>query len=166
MCCISFLSCASSLSSVRPHTLGTRVFEWYDLNSLLDFIDWKPFFDVWQLRGKYPNRGYPKIFNDMTVGECDPRSLFIINQPLSFIHFVFVKSTWNQVFLKMIIPLCRESCGQKLHIFTLFVCPSHYCERDISQTPPRKFLKFPCFLLNIFLVIGQYFNILIDVNGF
>ncbi|MEQ2165871.1 hypothetical protein GOODEAATRI_021658 [Goodea atripinnis] len=49
--------------------LGTRVFECYDLNSLLDFIDWKPFFDVWQLRGKYPNRGYPKIFNDKTVGE-------------------------------------------------------------------------------------------------
>ncbi|XP_054457475.1 methionine synthase [Anoplopoma fimbria] len=53
---------------VRPQFLGTRVFECYDLNSLLDFIDWKPFFDVWQLRGKYPNRGYPKIFNDKTVG--------------------------------------------------------------------------------------------------
>lgn len=35
----------------------------------MDFIDWKPFFDVWQLRGKYPNRGFPKIFNDKTVGE-------------------------------------------------------------------------------------------------
>ena len=23
---------------------------------------------VWQLRGRYPNRGYPKIFNDATVG--------------------------------------------------------------------------------------------------
>ena len=28
-----------------------------------------PFLQVWQLRGKYPNRGYPKIFNDETVGE-------------------------------------------------------------------------------------------------
>lgn len=54
--------------AVRPQFLGTRVFECYDLNGLLDFIDWKPFFDVWQLRGKYPNRGYPKIFNDKTVG--------------------------------------------------------------------------------------------------
>uniref|UniRef100_A0AAQ6IVB3 Methionine synthase n=1 Tax=Anabas testudineus TaxID=64144 RepID=A0AAQ6IVB3_ANATE len=53
---------------VRPQFLGTRIFECYDLNSLVDFIDWKPFFDVWQLRGKYPNRGYPKIFNDKTVG--------------------------------------------------------------------------------------------------
>uniref|UniRef100_A0A3P8UP30 Methionine synthase n=1 Tax=Cynoglossus semilaevis TaxID=244447 RepID=A0A3P8UP30_CYNSE len=53
---------------VAPQFLGTRVFECYDLKSLLDFIDWKPFFDVWQLRGKYPNRGYPKIFKDKTVG--------------------------------------------------------------------------------------------------
>ncbi|XP_062299042.1 methionine synthase [Scomber scombrus] len=53
---------------VRPQFLGSRVFECYDLNSLVDFIDWKPFFDVWQLRGKYPNRGYPKIFKDKTVG--------------------------------------------------------------------------------------------------
>lgn len=60
---------------VCPQFLGTRVFEWYDLNSLLDFIDWKPFFDVWQLRGKYPNRGYPKIFNDKTVGS-EARHLF------------------------------------------------------------------------------------------
>uniref|UniRef100_A0A8C3YNI4 Methionine synthase n=1 Tax=Catagonus wagneri TaxID=51154 RepID=A0A8C3YNI4_9CETA len=54
---------------VRPTFLGTRVFEDYDLQKLVDYIDWKPFFDVWQLRGKYPNRGFPKIFNDKTVGE-------------------------------------------------------------------------------------------------
>jgi len=28
----------------------------------------KPFFEVWQLRGKYPNRNYPNIFKDETVG--------------------------------------------------------------------------------------------------
>ena len=30
---------------------------------------------VWQLRGRYPNRGYPKIFNDETVGE-EAKKLF------------------------------------------------------------------------------------------
>ncbi|XP_051523828.1 methionine synthase isoform X2 [Myxocyprinus asiaticus] len=54
---------------VRPRFLGTHVFESYDLRALVEFIDWKPFFDIWQLRGKYPNRGYPKIFKDKTVGE-------------------------------------------------------------------------------------------------
>merc|ERR1719353_2313585 len=38
------------------------------LDQVLDYIDWDPFFQTWQLRGKYPNRGYPKIFNDDTVG--------------------------------------------------------------------------------------------------
>ena len=30
---------------------------------------------TWQLRGRYPNRGYPKIFNDETVGE-EAKKLF------------------------------------------------------------------------------------------
>jgi len=54
---------------VRPSFLGTRVFQDYDLDSLVPYIDWKCYFDVWQLRGKYPNSRYPKIFNDETVGE-------------------------------------------------------------------------------------------------
>jgi 5-methyltetrahydrofolate--homocysteine methyltransferase len=51
-----------------PQFLGRRNLLNYDLNVLVPYIDWKPFFDVWQLKGKYPNRGYPKIFNDATVG--------------------------------------------------------------------------------------------------
>ncbi len=38
-------------------------------------IDWNPFFQVWQLRGRYPNRGYPKIFNDEKVG-AEAKKLF------------------------------------------------------------------------------------------
>ena len=45
------------------------------MNQIVPYIDWKPFFDVWQLKGKYPNRGYPKIFNDETVGS-EAKSLF------------------------------------------------------------------------------------------
>ncbi|EOD39064.1 hypothetical protein EMIHUDRAFT_423073 [Emiliania huxleyi CCMP1516] len=52
-----------------PQLVGTKVYEDYPLEELLPYIDWNPFFQVWQLRGKYPNRGYPKIFNDETVGE-------------------------------------------------------------------------------------------------
>ena len=35
---------------------------------VIPFIDWDPFFQTWELRGRYPNRGYPKIFNDEKVG--------------------------------------------------------------------------------------------------
>uniref|UniRef100_A0A8C5X7V1 Methionine synthase n=1 Tax=Malurus cyaneus samueli TaxID=2593467 RepID=A0A8C5X7V1_9PASS len=55
--------------TVKPKFIGTKVFEDYDLKKLVEYIDWKPFFDVWQLRGKYPNRSFPKIFSDKTVGE-------------------------------------------------------------------------------------------------
>ena len=54
---------------VVPSFLGVKLFEDVDIGELIDYIDWKPFFDTWQLRGKYPNRGYPKIFNDKDVGK-------------------------------------------------------------------------------------------------
>ena len=52
-----------------PTFIGSKTFVDYDITRLVSYIDWKPFFDVWQLRGKYPNRGYPKIFKDKTVGK-------------------------------------------------------------------------------------------------
>ena len=45
------------------------------LADLVKFIDWNPFFQTWELRGRYPNRGYPKIFNDAKVGE-EAKKLF------------------------------------------------------------------------------------------
>ena len=54
---------------VKPTFFGTKVIRNQDLQDLLPFIDWKYFFDVWQLRGRYPNGRYPKIFNDERVGE-------------------------------------------------------------------------------------------------
>ena len=59
----------SEFSPVTPTFLGTRVFDDFDIAELIPYIDWKPFFDVWQLRGKYPNGRYPKIFKDETVGK-------------------------------------------------------------------------------------------------
>jgi len=53
---------------VKPTFFGTKVIRNQDLQDLLPFIDWKYFFDVWQLRGRYPNGRYPKIFNDERVG--------------------------------------------------------------------------------------------------
>jgi len=55
-----------------PHTpklIGHKVFKDFPIDDVIRAIDWNPFFQVWQLRGRYPNRGYPKIFNDETVGE-------------------------------------------------------------------------------------------------
>jgi len=46
-----------------PNNLGVTVIEDQDLNELLPFVDWSPFFRSWDLHGKYPN-----IFEDEVVG--------------------------------------------------------------------------------------------------
>ena len=53
---------------IKPSFLGRRQYNNVPLEDLVPFIDWNPFFAVWQLRGKYPNRGYPRIFEDEAVG--------------------------------------------------------------------------------------------------
>ncbi|KAK6738434.1 hypothetical protein RB195_020504 [Necator americanus] len=59
----------NKFAPVKPSFLGRKGFLDFDLRQLIPYIDWKPFFDVWQLRGKYPNRAYPRIFKDEQVGE-------------------------------------------------------------------------------------------------
>ncbi|MFI2818378.1 methionine synthase [Vreelandella piezotolerans] len=54
----------------KPNTLGLMTFDEYDLEELVERIDWTPFFMSWQLAGKYP-----KILNDEVVGEA-AQSLF------------------------------------------------------------------------------------------
>ena len=43
----------------------TKVFEKYPLETLINYIDWTPFFITWQLAGKYPD-----ILSDRTVGKA------------------------------------------------------------------------------------------------
>jgi 5-methyltetrahydrofolate--homocysteine methyltransferase len=47
----------------KPKFLGTKVFEDYSLSEIAKYIDWTPFFQTWQLHGKYP-----AIFEDPIVG--------------------------------------------------------------------------------------------------
>src|SRR5690606_2754250 len=48
----------------KPYQLGVQVLKDFDLNLLLEFLDWTPFFRSWELHGKYPN-----ILTDEIVGE-------------------------------------------------------------------------------------------------
>lgn len=48
---------------VKPNALGIQVIEEYDLNKLVEFIDWTPFFRSWELHGKFPD-----ILTDEIVG--------------------------------------------------------------------------------------------------
>ena len=53
-----------------PTFTGTRLFEDYPLDELIPKIDWSPFFQVWELRGRYPD-----ILNHPTYG-TEARSVF------------------------------------------------------------------------------------------
>jgi 5-methyltetrahydrofolate--homocysteine methyltransferase len=59
-----------------PSFLGVRVFDDVSIESLVETIDWTPFFITWELAGKYPN-----ILDDAVVGEqardlfCDARAM-------------------------------------------------------------------------------------------
>lgn len=47
----------------RPKFTGTRSFQDYPLAELVPYIDWTPFFQTWELSGKYP-----RILEDNVVG--------------------------------------------------------------------------------------------------
>jgi len=54
----------------KPTFIGTKTFADYDLSELRNYIDWTPFFQVWELHGKYPN-----ILEDKIVG-TEAKQLF------------------------------------------------------------------------------------------
>ena len=49
----------------KPNKLGITEFKDFPLSELVDYIDWTPFFQTWELAGRYP-----KILEDEVVGEA------------------------------------------------------------------------------------------------
>lgn len=60
----------SAYKPTKPSFTGTKVFETYDLAELARYIDWTPFFQTWELKGRYP-----AILEDEKQGEA-ARQLF------------------------------------------------------------------------------------------
>ncbi len=55
----------SGYTPPKPTFTGTKVFESWDLAELARYIDWTPFFQTWELKGRYPD-----ILNDEKQGEA------------------------------------------------------------------------------------------------
>jgi 5-methyltetrahydrofolate--homocysteine methyltransferase len=49
----------------KPNKLGITVYDEFPLETLVDYIDWTPFFISWELAGKFP-----RILEDEVVGEA------------------------------------------------------------------------------------------------
>lgn len=54
----------------KPNFLGVKVFNDFNLNEVVDFIDWTPFFISWEMKGSYP-----KILKDPVRG-AEAQKLF------------------------------------------------------------------------------------------
>ncbi len=55
----------SAYKPTKPAFTGTKVFEQYDLAELARYIDWTPFFQTWELKGRFP-----AILEDEKQGEA------------------------------------------------------------------------------------------------
>jgi 5-methyltetrahydrofolate--homocysteine methyltransferase len=55
----------SAYTPTKPSFTGTKVFETYDLAELARYIDWTPFFQTWELKGRFP-----AILEDEKQGEA------------------------------------------------------------------------------------------------
>jgi len=98
----------SSVDIAKPKFIGTHILEDYPLTELQKFIDWSPFFQTWELKGKYP-----AILKDKTVGEAasqlfdDAQKLLaqIIDEKLFRAHGVY--GFWP-----------AASDGDDIHVYT------------------------------------------------
>lgn len=60
---------------VVPKRIGVMEERGVPIADIVPYIDWNPFFQIWELRGEYRTRGYPRIFEDAKVG-AEARKVF------------------------------------------------------------------------------------------
>ena len=91
-----------------PTFLGTKVFDDYDLNDLVERIDWTPFFSAWELAGRYP-----RILDDEVVGHEAQKLLADGQAMLAQI----IQENWLEA--RAVIGFFpANSCGDDIQIYT------------------------------------------------
>ncbi len=93
--------------ATTPSFIGTKVFDDYPLQTLVEYIDWTPFFHSWELKGSYP-----KIFDDAEKGE-EAKKLFADAQAM--LHKI-IDEKWLQA--KAVIGLYpANSVGDDIEVY-------------------------------------------------
>ncbi|CAF1538320.1 unnamed protein product, partial [Didymodactylos carnosus] len=167
---------SSTFEITKPTYLGNKVYNDYDLSKLVNYIDWKPFFDAMQIRGKYPNRGYPKLFDCKEVG-AQARILF--DEAQALLNEVLSKNLFKAQAVVGFYP-CRshgddiilyDPNDQSKQISTLYGLrqqieregeqqqTSYMCLSDFISSDPNKLDYIGLFALAIFNVeqIGEQY---------
>jgi len=97
-----------------PNKVGTTVIDNVTLEDVVPFIDWNPFFQTWELRGRYPNRGYPKIFQDEAVG---PEAKKLFDDAQALLREIIADKSLNLKGVVGIFPANRTDDGEDVLIF-------------------------------------------------
>lgn len=97
-----------------PNKLGITVIDSVNLADIVPYIDWNPFFQTWELRGRFPNRGYPKIFEDKAVGG-EAKKLFADAQDM-LNQIVGDGTMWLKGVVGL-FPANQSECGEDVDVF-------------------------------------------------
>nr|WP_306252957.1 methionine synthase [Parvularcula sp. IMCC14364] len=108
----------SAYQPPKPSFTGTRNFRDYELETLVDYIDWTPFFASWDLHGRYP-----AILEDKVVGEAATSLFRDAQEMLSRI----VEEKWFTAH-GVVGFWPAQSVGDDIHLYE-----DENCERKISS---------------------------------
>ena len=97
-----------------PNKMGVTLIDTVTIEDVVPYIDWNPFFQTWELRGRYPNRGYPKIFNDEAVGG-EAKKLFDDAQAL--MKKIIADKSMNLKGVVGLFPANRTDDGEDVMIY-------------------------------------------------
>eukprot|EP00592_Proboscia_alata_P023875 CAMPEP_0194443776 /NCGR_PEP_ID=MMETSP0176-20130528/126892_1 /TAXON_ID=216777 /ORGANISM="Proboscia alata, Strain PI-D3" /LENGTH=1469 /DNA_ID=CAMNT_0039270071 /DNA_START=276 /DNA_END=4685 /DNA_ORIENTATION=+ len=97
-----------------PSKVGITVIDDVSLETILPYIDWNPFFQTWELRGRYPNRGYPKIFDDEAVGS-EAKKLH--NDAVEMMHQIIAEKSMNIKGVVGLFPANTSDDGEDVIIY-------------------------------------------------
>ena len=125
----------------KPNRLGTEIIDGISISTLLPFIDWTPFFQTWELYGRYPN-----ILDDSIVG-AEAQKLFIdARQMLQKIE----KENW--ISAKGVVGIfAANSVGDDIEIYSdVNRTKTLYTQRTLRQQT-RKAQSQPNFALADFI---------------
>jgi len=118
---------------IKPSFLGARSFANYDLDELVPYIDWTPFFQTWELKGRYP-----AILKDNKVG-AEAQKLF--NDAQEMLKAI-VSEKWLRA--SAVVGFWpANSIGDDIDLFTDVSRTSklttlHTLRQQIARDPSRK----------------------------
>jgi 5-methyltetrahydrofolate--homocysteine methyltransferase len=78
------------------------------------FSSQNPFFQTWELRGRYPNRGYPKIFDDKDVG-TEAKKLF--DDAEAMLKQIVADGSMTLKGVSGLFPANRSEDGEDVDVF-------------------------------------------------